>query len=231
MRYNEMRPGTYVVRTRELDWAKVLTGAICFIKQVEHNGIQLQITEDCVPVGKTYAVPNLGDDGMWHDVTELVLEANSAILPHTSSVAFTSPVAASYRNFLGLNNLEMYEGEAAEGNICMLGEKNAQGNLIFSKTGYYVVAYKDGYYIAYQGFCDYAGEGEQKKPTLRVLSLGGNRKFYHAYDIVKACEVAFNEDVSLSEEYTRRVETATVAAASDPAMRNTLGGVQNLDFG
>ncbi len=229
MKYSEMRPGFYVVRTRELSWARALSGAICHIASASPEQVILQLTEDCVPKGKKLSFGADANDGCWRNVTDLVLDANSVILPPDNMCSFNSPVSANYRNFLGLNRMQPLDGDNAVGEICLLGEQSSNG-LVFGKSGYFVAAHSDGWYIAYQGFCDYTPEGEQRTHGLRVLMLGGNRKFYPAKGIVDACSNAYMEDLQAATSYTQRISERTADTAVDSHPLSHLG-VSRLDLG
>lgn len=217
MKYAEMTPGMYILRTKELSWARVLSGAIVYLCDVKDGNLILQFTEDCVPKGKKMSMGKEGDDGNWHDITHLVMEANSAITPPSNVIAFKSSVASSYRNFLGLDKIPVVEGDAAVGQIVLLGETGPQG-VVFSKTGYYILAHDDGWYIAYQGFCDYVPDGGEPDTTLRVLRLGKDRSLYQAKPIIDACSKAYAEDVGLAEEYAEAIARETATEKEEPSV-------------
>lgn len=206
--YQDMLAGMYIVRTRELSWARQLSGTIMYVQGVQDGNLIIQLTEDCVPTGKRFSVDGRGNDGNWHDATDLVLEANAVITPPFGSVAYNSPVAANYRNFLGLRNIQPLIGEDAQEQICVLGEESENG-LVFSKTGYFVVAHDKGWYIAYQGFCDYVPEGSTPQTILRVLMLSPKRNFYPAKPVIDACTAALNEDMAAANKYTATIKQTT----------------------
>lgn len=217
MRYEELKKGMYVVRTRELSWARVLSGAICLVHGVEKDGsLHVQLTDDCVPKGGILAVGPQADDGAWYDVSMLVLDANSAIAPKSNKCAYKSAVECNYRNFLGLKDLKPMTTEEAEGSICLIGERTKTGHVVFSKTGYYVISVDvNGYAIVYQGFCTYVDEYSSRKLQLRVMNLDGtDRAFYDASAIVDACHSAYEEDCKLASKY-REVIRMEVASSSN----------------
>lgn len=218
MKFADMKSGMYLLRTKELSWARVLSGAIVYLCEVRDGNLILQFTEDCVPKGKKMSMGKEGDDGCWYDATGLVMEANSAITPPSNVIAFKSSVASSYRNFLGLDKIPVVEGEAARGQICLLGETSPQGKVVFSKTGYYVLAYDNGWYIAYQGFCDYVPDGGEPATTLRILRLGENRNFYQAKPIIDACSAAYAEDIHLADKYSELIAKETSTEKEDPSV-------------
>lgn len=233
MKYSEMNPGMYVVRTKELSWARVLSGNICYITDVLNSTGELvmQLTKDCVPCGKKFKVPKEGDDGFWHDATALVFEANCAIQPPQTTCMYCSPVASNYRNYLGIQDITPTDGEDAQDRLCLLGEQTPTG-ILFAKTGYWVVAHVDGYYIAYQGYCDYLEEGVKRETTLRVLRLSGDRHFYPADEIVNRCSQAFQEDLERNNQYTRQIFERALGNQefAEDAFKTPGKGVQFLEL-
>lgn len=220
MKYNQIHQGMYVVRTKELAWLRVLSGAICYVDGVAPNEIRVRVTDDCVPKGAVYYVPAQADDDYWYDVSELVMAANSCITPASHTDAFSSAVAANYRNFLGLGDvISPLSLDQAEGRICMLGEQTNSG-VVFAKTGFFVVAHDDsGYVIAYQGFCDFKEDDEPRVLNLKVLNLNGTKRaFYPARDIVSACTAAYEEDCEKADEYVRQIREDTIVSSADSAL-------------
>lgn len=227
MKYSEMTTDMYVIRTKEISWAKVLSGRIWYVRDVKPKSIVLQATEDCVPKGEMFSLDLNGDDGNWRDVTVLVLEANSAVLPPDNETTYSNDTASSYRNYLGLDNLKPYVGAEAENKLCFLGEVGPDGTIKFSKQGYFVVAYDSGCYIAYQGFCSFVAVDECRKISLGVYVLPSNRAFYPAAEVISACEKAFSEDIAIMTHYTSNIMDSAVADASELSVFDGTG-IQRL---
>lgn len=232
MKYAEMSAGMFVVRTKELPWLRVLSGEICYIEAVEVGVVRLRVTQDCVPKGDIYEVPGQADDGCWYDVSELVMDANACIVPSSGTCAFPTPVASTYRNYLGLGDRvpELSEDEAV-GRVCLLGERSASGDAVaFTKQGFYVVSCdENGYVIVYQGYCDYCPPDEKRMLSLRILNLRGTRRaFYPADEIVSACIQAFDEDCNKASEYTQQYIEDTIVSSADSNLAAARGGVSEL---
>lgn len=217
MKYSEMRAGMYVVRTRDLTWAYALSGEILYVQDVKSSDIYLRITDQCVPVGKTYVLPAAGDDNNWYDVTELVMDANSCIPPAPAEYAYSSDVAVSYRNSLGLQE-SLKPTLNPEGQVCVIGAIN-NGQISFGRYGYYVIACdSNGYMIVYSGYCSAKDSvSEQKKLTILNL-LGTNRVLYPAKEIVTKSNMAYNEDVTMAAHYVSELAEDTLAASSESIM-------------
>lgn len=230
MKYCDMKPGMYIIRTRELPWAKILSGAICLVEQVDAGGnIVVRLTADCVPTDNAFSIPNAADDGYWARVTDLVLEANSSIRPVNSECAFISPVASTYRNFLGLgSSVQPITPKEAVGQICLIGESK-DGQPKFSRTGLYVIAVDDeDFTIAYQGYCDHQSNNENRKLNLRILNLrSSGREMYPAQPIVDSCAEAYKEDCELAAMYTRRIQEDTMASSTDSMFSG--GAIQSIE--
>lgn len=232
MKYAEMYTGMYVVRTRDLSWARVLSGNICYVDGVTGEELHLHITEDCVPKGSALAVPKEADDGHWYDVSELVMQANSCITPSLSECVFTSAVAPNYRNFLGLGSqVPPYALEDSVGHICLIGE-HVSNNVIFAKNGYFVVGCdSNGYVIVYQGYCDFLEDDEPRKLNLRVLNLRGTaRDFYPAEPIVSACCAAYAEDCALADQYRQDIREDTIVSSTDSILSAGSSDIERLSL-
>lgn len=235
MRFNEMRPGDYVIRTRELPWARVLSGNICYVTGVYDDKLNIQLTEECLPNGKVFAVPTQADDGDWYKVNHLVLEANSCIYPETSECcSFNSHVAASYRNFLGFGEEHHVPIRDAVGRICLLGEQKGD-NTVFSKLGYFIAGFdNNGYVIAYRGFCTYveAGAGASKI-ELCILNLNNTaRGFYDAEAIVEACCKAYEDDMRTADKFTAIINEQSVSKSADTSIGSSIfNTVAYMDLG
>lgn len=230
MKFSDMFGGQYIVRTQELSWARVLTGMICYVVDATDTELSLQLTEDCVPSGQVYRFDSRTDDQHWRDVTDLVLEANMLILPPDTSCSYNSAVSSNYRNFLGISGIAPLPGEDAVGNFCVIGE--VQGNnTVFGRIGYFVAAYDDGWYLAYQGFCGYKGEGAPEKHPLRVLVLSGNRGFYPAEPIVRACSEAYEEDLLRSIQYSSKVRERTSDGRTMSQIASVSSRVKTINLG
>lgn len=227
MKYSDMSPGMFIVRTRSLPWLRVLSGEICYIEASNAEEIHVRVTRDCVPSGDVYAVPQQADDDGWYDVSDLVLDANACIRPSGSDVKFPAPVAANYRNFLGLGNtVEPLSNREAIGRVCLLGEGNG-ASVAFAKSGVFVVSADDnGFVIGYQGYCEHSNS---ENVSLRILNLTGtNRRFYPASDIVNACSVAYSEDCMLAEKYTRNLIDEAIISSSDSSIAASRSRVGNI---
>ena len=232
MRYCEMSAGMFVVRTKELSWLRVLSGEICYIESVEPGVIRLRVTQDCVPKGDIYEIPQQADDDGWYDVSELVMDANACIVPSSGTCAFPTPVASTYRNYLGLgDSVPELTVEEAVGRVCLLGERSQNGDSVaFTKQGFYVVSCdENGYAIVYQGYCDYCPPDEKRMLSLRILNLSGTRRaFYPADEIVSACIQAFDEDCGRASDYTQQYIEDTIVSSTDSSLAAARGGVSEI---
>ena len=229
MRYSEMNKGMYAVRTKELPWAKVLSGEICYVESVSPGEIIVKVTDDCIPRKDGFALGYEADDGNWYDVSRLVAAANSAITPEANTCAFSAAPAMNYRNFLGLNELCPLEGEEAIGTICLRGEPGKLG-MAYDKVGYYIVGYMDGFYIGYSGYCHYMGPDSERKLQLQILRMPGNRRFYKAEEIVAACEASYKEDLKATEMYASSIIDDVSASASEVASSSDFGRIKELNL-
>ena len=229
MRYAELSPGTYVVRTRELSWARKLSGVICLVKAVKPDGsLHLQMTDDCAPVGGVLSVSKEADDGYWYDVSDLIAMANSVILPSIGECSYTSAVEANYRNFVVGSNVTPLVGDEADGNICLIGERLKNGRVVYSKVGYFVVGSDvNGYVAAYQGFCEYCGPDSPRKLQLRILNLTNTeRAFYPASVVVDACHAAYSEDCRLAEQYREEIRESIITSSTEAGFDTGDGGLE-----
>lgn len=234
MRFSEMYPGMHIVRTRELSWARKLSGVVCLVKDAQPSKVCIQMTADCVPYGNVMAVPVEGDDGYWYDVSELIMDANSAILPSSDVDAYSCSVEANYRNFVGCDKLKPFVGNDAVGHVCLIGERQKTGRVVFSKTGYYVVGVDvNGYAAVFQGFCEYQEPTAPRKCTLRVLNLSNTeRAFYPANFVIEACRAAFTEDCTLAQGYREDIRRSTASVGVDAGVDDILGpGVNRMELG
>lgn len=229
MRYSEMTKGMYTVRTKELPWAKVLSGEICYVDSISNGELVVKLTDDCMPKKDGFALGSEADDGNWYDVSRLVAAANTAITPEVNECAFSAAPAMNYRNFLGLNNLSPLEGEAAIGHICLRGEPGKLG-MTYDKTGYYVVGYLDGFYIGYSGYCHYMGPDSERKLQLQILRMPGSRRLYRAEEIVAACEKAYMEDLHTTEVYASNIVADVSASAAELAGSYGVGRIKELNL-
>lgn len=212
-----MRNGMYVIRTKELPWARKLTGVICLVESVSDDGaLLLRVTEDCVPRGGALKVAPQGDDGCWYDVSDLVMVANSAIAPSSTACEFSSLVESSYRNYIDVGNVYPLSLDDACNTVCLIGEQLEDGRTVFGKTGFYIIDFDaNNYVIAYRGFCEHTC-GVERKLSLCILNLcGTTRQFYPADAIVSQCHAAFMEDTQLAGTYRERITNAVSGASTD----------------
>lgn len=234
MRYSEMMPGMHVVRTRELSWARTLSGVVCLVCNTQQGKIHIQMTKDCIPVGNVLAVPADADDGYWYDVSELIMDANSAILPASNADSYSCSVEANYRNFVGCDGLKPFVGNEAVGQLCLIGERQKSGRVAFSKMGYYVVGVDvNGYAAVYQGFCEYLEPTVPRNLSLRILNLSNTeRAFYPAAEVVNACHTAFAEDCNLATSFREEIKRSTDGSAMISGVCEMYGiGVSKMDLG
>ena len=221
MRFSEMFSGMFVVRTRELLTAPQLSGEIIYIRDQSTPGkLVAELTRECAPVGNPFTIDSTGDDGNWYDVTSLVLEANHKIAPSMSEVTYEDDVAVSYRNELDIvDSLTPLEPEDAEDCVCLIGALT-DGRTLLSRGGYYVLASdKNGYMIAYQGYCGVAGKPSNEAPKLVIINLTGlPRKMYNARPVVAACNAAYLEDTSRADTFSRQIQERTVASAGESSL-------------
>lgn len=222
MHYREMREGMFIVRTTELKWARQLSGVICYLdRDPTPSGIYIKATRDCVPEGGAVCVPYEGDDGNWHNVSNLVFSANAAICPSNSHASFSSAVESNYRNFLGLGSkVSPCDFREAVGSVCLIGEEQ-RGDVLFSRVGYYIVDVDENdYMIAYGGYSQYVENPNDRDLHLQILKLSGTkRKLYPAMEIVGACHAAYLEDVATAERHTKRLREDMIISASDSSLK------------
>lgn len=207
--------GKFYVRTKELPIFPETEGQIVMIKEVSHNGIRFNFTDDCRPIGSTYQLPPEANDNGWYDITQLILMANSTILPKYSDCVFNNDVAMNYRNFIDIN-IHPVDERSAEGMLCLLGNTNGK-NLTFTKQAYYIVSSdENGYILAYSGFCQPLESWEKPKIQQRVLKLTGtNRKLFSARAVVEACNAAYAEDFELANKYAAEISDAVCASSAE----------------
>lgn len=228
MRVSEMHQGDYIIRTKELSWASVLSGAICYVEGVTKDALHIRLTDDCVPQNKVYAIPvNGGDDGYWHDVTSIVMAANSCIRPEEDEYQYDTVVSAAYRNSLGLDKVySPLSYNDLEGKVCLIGQSTPNG-VSFSKTGYYIVATdSDGYVTAYQGYCSPRDGRANASSKLVVLNLSASKRlFYDAEPILEACSNAYHEDMLLADKYVEVVRQKTSVRSTDAYVAGGMNSV------
>ena len=207
--------GKFYVRIKEFPAFPEIEGQIVMIKEVSDEGIRLNFTDDCRPVGNTYQLPPAANDNGWYDVTQLIMLANSTILPKYSACAFINDVAMNYRNFIDVN-VRPIDEQSAAGMLCLLGNVNGK-TLTFTKQAYYVVSSdENGYILAYSGFCQPLESWEKPKIQQRVLRLTGTtRKLFPAKTIVDACNAAYYEDFKLANKYTTEISDAACASSAE----------------
>lgn len=207
--------GTFHVRIKEFPAFPDIEGKILYIRDVTPNGLNVSFTDDCRPQDAVYQLPPEANDNGWYDITSMIMEANTAIMPRYDKCAFTNDVAISYRNHLDAVPKPLDENSAV-GHICMLGTVGNR-TVTFSKQAYYVVACDDqGYLLVYSGFCQPLEEWEKPSLQQRVLRLAGTaRKLYPADTIVKACNDAYSEDFDKAQSYATTIREVASACSTD----------------
>lgn len=209
--------GSYQVRVRDCPECSDIEGQIVYIRDVTRDGIVFSMTEDCRPLDQQYKLSSASNDNGWHNITDLVMDANLAIMPKYNSCNFASEVAMEYRNFLDPEVLTKAQltDEQAVGKLCLLGTIS-QRKVSLSKQVYYVVAKdKDGYVLGYSGFCKPVTEWEEPCITQRVLKLSGTGKsFFYAMAVVGACNSAFGEDMESASAYAMAIMDTAIPGHS-----------------
>lgn len=224
--------GRFFVRIKELSVCPELEGKIVYIRNVTVDGVQLSLTDDCRPQSKTYQLPPESNDTGWYDVTDLVMAANTVILPKYSKCCFVSEVAQSYRNYVECDIIVLDEQQAI-GHLCFIGTVT-QRSATFSKQAYYIVASdKNGYILAYSGFCRAINEWEKPVFTQKILRLIGTpRKLYKAEPIVEAANVAFESDLASAEIFVQNIKETVAASSAESSVGKTVfsSGLQRLQL-
>lgn len=224
--------GTFQVRIKEFPAFPDIEGKILFIRAVTSQGVQASFTDDCRPLDAVYQLPPEANDNGWYDVTSMIMEANTAIMPRYDKCMFSSDVAMAYRNHLDALPQPLDEAQAV-GHICLLGTANNRV-LTFSKQAYYVVACDNqGYMLVYSGFCRPLESWEKPNLQQRVLRLSGTaRKLYPADAIVRACNDAYSADFNKAQSFATNIKEAASACSTDTDVGSELfsSGIAKLQL-
>lgn len=214
--------GSYFVRIKDLPIAQEVVGKIVYVNDVSHDGIVLQFTDDCRPLEEKYTLPPQANDNGWYDVTELVLAANSVILPKFNRCKWDSETAVNYRNFVEVQVQPLSEADAV-GRLCLLGDIKGQ-NVTYSRQAYYVAAAdSNGYILTYAGFCKPLESWQNPDIKQRVLRLASStRKLFPAEQIVKACNEACAEDMAVAMDFVSNLLEAASIASTDTSVGETV---------
>lgn len=225
----------YILRVSKLPEHPELVGQVVYLRHVAPNGVVVSMTDDCRPEATLIPLPATANDDGWYDVTELILDANSAITPRYDACMFLNDTACQYRNHVDdPSALHPCEGEKALGRLCFIGRQNGD-HLEFSKTAYFVVSKDDrGFYIVYSGFCEPKKHHMPANITQRVLRLNGTgQRFFAAEPIVSTCNAAYEGDLALRDKYVSDMQdrvaassTATTHAADPKRDPTSLAGMR-----
>lgn len=213
--FNSNKKQHFMVRTRAYPRFPEIVGKILYIRDVDDKFITFSFTEDCVPQKDVYNIPaDINDDG-WYDVTDLVLRANAIIRPAYSSCVFMNDSASKYRNHLGLE-LQPLTLANAVNKVCILGDATPRG-ITFLKQAYFVAVYdKNGYILAYSGYCQPAQWWTKPKIQQKILNLNGtNRSFFPAAQIVGACNAAYTEDTTTANKLVSTLNDRVASVSTD----------------
>lgn len=208
----------YFLRVTRLNECPEIAGQVIYLRHVSQEGIIISKTDDCRPLPEMLKLSATSNDDGWYDATELILAANCAITPRYDLCIFDNDTAKQYRNHIdNLSVLQQCDSRAAQGKLCFLGRKTAEGYEL-STTAYFVVFTDEhGFSIAYSGFCNPKKKRSgHPKLTQRVLRLeGSGQVFYDAWPIVIECNASYKEDVKRKEQFILAIADKVATSSSE----------------
>lgn len=201
---------------------KQLIGKILKPIGVEQNLIVFEVVDSFEDTNFIAKLPlNFARDNGWHDITDLVYEANACIYPRLDDFEFGGPIQMAYRSVLpNIDDYKLSE-EQAVGKVVFRGKPNNNGGVDLHSVGYYVAEFDaDGFAITFYGYGRTMEEGGSSiTPELKVIRVRGTAvNLYDARLVIDTCNTLYAEDIKSATGFLEKsIEEINV---QDTALNN-----------
>lgn len=223
-----VKHGGFYIRSKVCEAMPELNGAIIYA----HSETEVSFLNGCAPTAERYTLPDECKDDNWIPLVDLVLQANTIILPKYENCCFVSSEAQFYRNHLGEFPKDVSIRNAAPG-LYFIGKKGKSG-VRLSTGAYYLVAFdaSTSILLSFADMCLHIREGESKPtPKLTVIVWNDSFSLYPAEPIVQTCNSEYTKDKEKAEKFARIIRDTVSNLSADSTARARSGGVSEMRLG
>ena len=201
MKITQKELGKYITRSKKLaEDDQYLVTSIIRVDEVNNDGSFVgSLIHNCQPIYTLNFIKDNNDDG-WHDVTDMVFQANSVIPIPANTCNYDSNTAAMYRNYMKeLQSLKPMDPKLSAGSLAVIGTRS-RGVIKFSDTADQIIAVDDdGFIITYGGFCPH--NVTEEDIVMRVIKLDEETEaLYNANEVVTLSNTVHSSDIKTAYE-------------------------------